>query len=629
MIYCNRECSEFFFPNGGYTDAGVAEFLNYGTGTITRRDLPQFLQPPAPLPRSATEGSSLLDVFSNAFGNLPNAPLRYVERPALEEELLRRLRDRNHPIITLHGRGGIGKTSTALHVAHKLVNDSSTPFDHIIWLSARDLELRPTGPTEVRRAVVDIETICKAVGKLLLVDGTSDGFARVLQDPSDVTEKGLLFIFDNFETLDDPRRVHEFLDTHTHIPNKVLITSRERAFKGDFPIEVSGMEWPEAEQLIHQESVALDIQHIVNGEAVQQIFNYTEGHPYVMRVLLGEIAKERKWVPVKSLVPKRADLLSAVFERSFNKLSPAGRWIFLTAANWRSAIPELPILVVTGLRDLDAEQGLEECVRLSLLTRQEMADGTFSYSAPELAHLFAKKKLDGDPDHLLIQEDLQTLREFGQLRQSEVATANIGDILQRFVAKTVSALRQLKVDEIARRDALIERIAEISPNAWMGLAAFRLQAGFPADGISYAYRRAVEERPFDKHAWIARASFARQQNDQSTYVHSMVSAVDADPYDIDLVREAAFVVCQYVNAHKDEIPRARRGVYLASLRANMEALADQLDATGLSRLACLFLLEGNEVEALRYGSRGYAIDPNNSYCGNLVEKLTAQGVTLE
>ena len=208
---------------------------------------------------------------------------------------------------------------------------------------------------------------------------TIDDFARLLQNPGVVGSKGILLVFDNFETLDNPRECHRFLDTHTHIPNKVLITSRERSFKGDFPIEVGGMERQEAERLLRQEAASLFIDSDVITKSFEQIYEFTDGHPYVMRVLLGEIAKEGKWVPLKSSQPRRSDILNVVFERSFNKMSAAGRWVFLTVANWRSAVSELSLFVVLGLRDLDVEEGIEECIRLSLLTRHYLADGSYCY----------------------------------------------------------------------------------------------------------------------------------------------------------------------------------------------------------------------------------------------------------
>lgn len=380
LFRCDRQCRSFYWPNGGFsTTTSKAEFLDYATGVVKTCEANDFISPPAPLPESETHASFSFDLQSNVFGNLPPQPEKYVQRPKLQEELLSRLNDRNHPIITLHGRGGVGKTYLALYAAHSLSNASPALFECIVWLSARDIDLRAGGPASVRQDVVKLDEICKAVGELFGIKGDADSFASLLQNPKDCVSsgKGVLFILDNFETLTEVRTIHEFLDLHTHLPNKVLITSRERAFKADFPIEVRGMERSEAVALLRATAIELEIADLMDETRMEELFEYTEGHAFVMRVLAGEMAKEKRNIPLKTVLPKRIDIVQAVFERSFNKLSDAGRRVFLVVSGFRSVITELSLIVVLGLRGADVEEGIDECVRLSLVEAVELSDGTF------------------------------------------------------------------------------------------------------------------------------------------------------------------------------------------------------------------------------------------------------------
>ena len=625
LLETGWECRSFYLANGSLTETGSAEFIDYSDGSLVQRDMSRFLAPPAPLPRSATEGGAVLDIFSNVFGNLPPPPEGYVERPALQTELRTRLEDTNHPILTLHGRGGIGKTSLALYVAHQLADSDPAQFDQILWLSARDLELKPSGSSEVRRAIPNLDSVCKLLSDFLDIEPTIESLAQLLQDPSAVATNGMLWIFDNFETLDDPQGIHKFLDTHTHIPNKILMTSRERAFKGDFPIEVGGMEFPEAKELLKQEAITLGIDSIVTDAVINDIYEYTDGHAYVMRVLLGEIAKDRRWVPLRSLVPRRGDLLDAVFERSFNKLSPGAHWVFLTISSWRSVLSELALLVVIGMRDFDVEEALDECVRLSLINRRELSDGQTCYFAPELARIFAKKKLDGDPDRLLINEDLQVLRQFGPISVGEIGGLGIDQLVEHFVTQTLEKATRSKDPDANKADSVLVRVAEMWPRAWLAVAQLRKECGHTDEDVSYALRRAVEERPYEKEAWLARANHASEIGDDTTRMASLVSAVETDPGDVELIREAAFQLCKYVDEHKSEIPPARRGVYLASVRSHMEKGAEKLDPTGLSRLAWLFLLEGDELSGWKYANMGLGKDATNVHCLRIVGRLEESG----
>jgi hypothetical protein len=168
--------------------------------------LSSLLLPPASLPSSETQGLEALDVQSNVFGNLPPAPMKFVQRPGLQAELIERVLDRNHPIITLHGRGGVGKTSLAIYVAHELAARDPSPFEIIVWFSARDVDLRTSGPSRVRPAVPDLAAVCKAYSQLFGGEPTEGAFAEALRTPTSDPDRGTSS--SDFETVDAARQVH-------------------------------------------------------------------------------------------------------------------------------------------------------------------------------------------------------------------------------------------------------------------------------------------------------------------------------------------------------------------------------------------------------------------------------------
>lgn len=264
LVISNRECTWFLVPNGSYSTNGSAIFIDYYNGTEDKQNVAEYSRPPIALPPSETEGLSSLIVQSNILGNLPDLPQGYIDRVRLEDELFRRLKDQNHTIITLHGRGGIGKTSLALKVSHSLSHATDPIFEHIIWFSARDVDLQSKGPSSVQPDVISLDEVSKVYGNLMGYGTTIEDFSLVLQEADPVTKKGTLFIFDNFETMSDPLGTHQFLDTYTHLPNKILITSRERAFKADFPIEVQGMDSLESKEMMVQISRDLLIETLIN-----------------------------------------------------------------------------------------------------------------------------------------------------------------------------------------------------------------------------------------------------------------------------------------------------------------------------------------------------------------------------
>lgn len=626
LIQTGREAQAFWLPNGSAADSGSAEFINYADGAIQRRQVDRYLLPPAPLPRSETHGHDVLDIKSDLYDNLPSEPRTYVERKTLQDDLEARLGD-HHPIITLHGRGGVGKTSLALHVAHELARAEHAPFEAVVWLSARDVDLAISGPQRVQPSVLDLASVARAYGELFHEPTSIESLAAALQQPHS-SGQGRLFIFDNFESMRASTAVHEFLDTHTRLPNKVLITSRERSFKADYPIEVKGLEPHEARELIRSLARDLGIEGLATDQVISELYEYTEGHAYVMRILVGEMAKEGRYVPTKRLMSQRMDIVDAVFEQSFLKLSTSARWVFLTVANWSAVVSELALLVVLGQRDIAVEAGVGECLRLSLLTVESLADGQPCYYAPQLARVFAKKKLAGDPDQLLIREDIQTLIKFGALTNAQARVQGEEAAIRKFVDWAMKDTAQRDVERV---DHLLESIAALWPKGWWALAQFRRQKGIGLAQREYALRRLTEELPYTLEArdgWLERAKLAGANGDEITKLSFRINAVDAQPTDVHLMSDVAAELAAYLTDHKTSIPRTQRGVYLSTVRAHMQRVASHLDATGLSRLAWLFLLEDDEAAAWQYVQQGYEKDPRNPHCRKLVNNMERRGLVL-
>jgi hypothetical protein len=171
----------------------------------------------------------------------------------LESEVLSVLVNDRHPIVTLVGRGGIGKTSLVLSVLHEVA--LSERYHVIVWLSARDIDLTMSGPKVVQPKVLAERDIAEEYRSLVAAPtvgpkGKISALATMAEHMRNSPIGPTLFVFDNFETVRNPVDLFQWIDTNIRLPNKVVITSRFREFKADFPIEVFGMERKEAANAI-------------------------------------------------------------------------------------------------------------------------------------------------------------------------------------------------------------------------------------------------------------------------------------------------------------------------------------------------------------------------------------------
>ena len=184
------------------------------------------------------------------------------------------------------------------------------------------------------------------------------------------------------------------------------------------------MNEPESEELIRTTSQNLGIQHLLTESYKTELYQELNGHPYVMKVLLGEVAKAGKLVRVERIVAARDDILDALFERTYSGLSPVARRVFLTMCNWRSSIPTLALEAVL-LRPInermDVENAVEELGRSSFveLTSSEEDKEQF-VTVPLAAAVFGKKKLSTYSMKSAVEADLQLLHAFGAAQQSDI-----------------------------------------------------------------------------------------------------------------------------------------------------------------------------------------------------------------
>ncbi|WP_416866046.1 MAG: NB-ARC domain-containing protein [Imperialibacter sp.] len=417
LLYSSIEAIDFFLPNGGF-NGNTFEILSYITGNIEYIDCKPFLRPPGKLPSSETEGHGDLEIIGNTFSNIPSYAGIYINRVTLEQELERVLlmQDR-HPVVTLLGRGGIGKTCLTINVLNKIC--LTMRYAAIVWFSARDIDLLDQGPKIVTPKVLDEKDIALEYSRLLGQKDLQSNDTKAFLE-SELTKSSFgptLFVMDNFETVKNPLQVYQWLDTYIRDPNKVLITSRFREFKGDYHIEVTGMGRDEFDQLVEKTTAKLEISKLLTNEYLNELFKESDGHPYVVKIMLGEVAKEGKIGKVKRVLAGKDDILIALFERTYNQLSLISKRVFLTLTNWRTTLPQVAIESVLKREEeapLDIEKAIEELHRFSFIELiKSNSDGSIFVSVPLTAYVFGKTKLSVSDLKAKIEVDTQLLYLFG------------------------------------------------------------------------------------------------------------------------------------------------------------------------------------------------------------------------
>ncbi len=176
LISVDAADNNVYIANGNWRDSdSSAEFLCHSLEAQRpdqgkrRIELPDYAVRPTAAPPSETEELGAFRHESGvALNNLPLPTATYVRRPSLEDRLRPMMYDaqRRH-IVTVRGHGGIGKTSLIMALCRELVElGPECPYDAVIWLSARDIDLTVRGPKQVRRStgtLKHLESSCKSL----------------------------------------------------------------------------------------------------------------------------------------------------------------------------------------------------------------------------------------------------------------------------------------------------------------------------------------------------------------------------------------------------------------------------------------------------------------------------------
>lgn len=628
LAQSDADISDFYLANGGFNEKRF-EMLSYITGSTTFADAAPYLSPTTPLPGSETEGLGELDIVGNCVSNLPAAPTEYIPRELLENELLDVLRNDRHPVITLVGRGGIGKTSLALTALHAIAQE--TRFDALLWFSARDLDLLPEGPKQVRPAVLTVKDVADEFVRLTTPGAAKEKGFKATEYLAESLTKGTLgatlFVFDNFETVVNPTELFKWIDTYVRSPNKVLVTTRHRDFKGDYPIDVRGMSEAECNLLINATAVKLGIQHLLTADYRRELVHESEGHPYVVKILLGEVAKAGKLKKVERIVADADELLTALFERTYALLTPVAQRVFLTLCNWRTTIPKLAleaVLLRPANEKMAVSDAIDELERSSFIELVEsQADHQMFVSTPLVAALFGRRKLAVSPMKSAIEADTVILHQFGAGQRSDVRHG-VAPRIERLIT---SIARRALQDKQALDEYLpmLEFIARHYQTTWLKIASLYEDIGTP-DALEHAkqaLRRHLEGESGGDAAesWRRLAIICHRTGDLLGELHALVELAVHSSAEFDEISNAANKLNSLLVQNRAALESEEKQILVHRLVAAMEARSQEADATAMSRLAWLYLHLKNAPKAQEYVRRGLELDANNEHCQRLAERL--------
>lgn len=630
LILSDSDLTDFYISNGSFNNSKY-ELLSYLTDDKKYGDSSDYLAPLGTLPPSESEGLGELECKGKVFTNAPELSYEYISRNELEDQLYSLLIDDRRTVVTLLGRGGIGKTSLALKVIPRLYETER--FSAIIWFSSRDIDLQTSGAKLVTADVISAKDISKYFCSLVLsVDSLkSRTFDQVAYFQEQLTNSNIgpcLFVFDNFETTENPVEVFKWIDTYIRNPNKVLVTTRLREFLGDYPVNVHGMTEKETEELIRLTATHLNVEKDITEKLINEIYNVSAGHPYIIKIMLGELSKTNMKGSLPKIIAGSDEVLTALFERTYSALNPCAQRVFLTLSSWNSAVPRLAleaVLMKSIDEPLEVERAIDTLLQYSLAEEfKSETDNQYFISLPLTARSFGAKKLRVSPLKSAISSDVKILQNFGTTKMENRSIS-----LSHYISTFLSHLDNPKQDYVTNKE-LIDRIGYSYPDSRLTVARWLVESGdhgLLQEARNYLYLY-LENESIDANkisAWSKLADISRKLKQPLDEIHALIESSQYSQVEFSDLSNVVNKVNHMLNTQElvleshDVKTELLSKIYDVVWRRKVEG-----DATDYSRLAWLALHLDKIDDAKYLTEQGLKIDEDNRYCLKLQSRFDAK-----
>jgi hypothetical protein len=347
-------------------------------------------------------------------------------------------------------------------------------------------------------------------------------------------------------------------------------------------------------------------------------------------MLVGELAKAGKLVRVERIVASSEEILDALFERTYARLSPAARWVFLTLSSRRSLVPQLAIeaaLLRPINERIDVGAAVEELHRSSFVEKVYAPDGTAFLAVPFVTSVFGKKKLAVSSMRPDIQADNAFMQLFGAMQPAD-ARHGIGPRVERFFKGVTDGVAKGRL-AFGDHVSVLELVARRYPRAWLPLANLYEESGLEnslalAREAVQLYLESTSPHPDQTPAWERLSRLCQRSEDWVGAVDALEQISTLPGVEIRQIRRSASnlsLLLRSLNTNGGSLDSVQKHIAAARVATLLEGYIADGDASDHAKLGSLQMQLGNIEKARKYVQLGLKLDSGNEHCLRLFDQL--------
>jgi LuxR family glucitol operon transcriptional activator len=331
-----------------------------------------------------------------------------------------------HPVVTIVGEGGVGKTALGLRCLYDLLEKSDgAKFDAIIWISLKTKALTPSGVRRIKDSIAStLGLVQRAASVIGIPSSSSPQVSMLIDELRDYMQHfRILLAIDNFETLAS-NTLRPLLSEIPH-GSKVLITSRAGLGEIEVRYKLDALDARTAVLLARGYARTLNLRWLAEAkEAILKKYcGLLYNNPLLIKWFISSVAVGGD--PARLLEPGGKSFRSALqfcFESLFNRLTPIERGILLILVSAKRPLTQAELYFLASNSREEVDWAVNALHRFSMLqrafdSRPGAGDGVTLFALTELAAEYVTKY--APPSSAVYSQVQASLKKITQIAEIE------------------------------------------------------------------------------------------------------------------------------------------------------------------------------------------------------------------